>query len=260
MIKKICLLLFAMMIAVSAMAQLSAKDITKIKKSNSYIYAESTEATENDAYNSAKQELDMLVEEYVVSSGIGKEAVAVIVKDIKQVTSQIAIMRGDMHRVFLYVKKSDISTSKSDVTVMEVPSTENNPQVDSSTKSSNSSYRDSMKKVEYVKREEKKEQNYSATGFFAQITDNRAAVLARIAGANSMSEVEKILFDEKNFRNVKGYGSSIDCPNAKQSYWVVKTSNGITILSPDRNGTRWNYKTGNTDSLENYENRLWFRL
>ena len=101
MIKRLLTGVVAIMVATGAMAQASASDITKIKKSKEYIYAEATEATEEEAIIAAKAELDIQVEEYVVSSGIAKDAVAVVVKDIRQMTSKIAVMRGDMHRVFL---------------------------------------------------------------------------------------------------------------------------------------------------------------
>ena len=257
---RIFLILCAMMVAAWAMAQMNAKDITKIKKSNEYVYAEATEATEDEAIDAAKAELDLLVEEYVVSSGLAKDAVAVIVKNIRLMTSKIAIMRGDMHRVFLYVKKKDIVTSKSDVTVMNVASAEQDTQVDDDIATDEESNVDAAQNDVVYSQEEKAAEQPLSGGFFAQIKGNRATTLAKIAKAVSMEHAESILLGEKSILNVKGYGSQENCRNTTQSYWVVETPYGVTILSPERSGKRWNYKTGNIDSLDKYPKRLWFRL
>lgn len=258
MIKRILTGVVAIMVATGAMAQANASDITKIKKSKEYIYAEATEATEEQAVIAAKAELDKQVEEYVVSSGIAKEAVAVVVKDIRQMTSQIALMRGDMHRVFLYVKKSDVTTSRSDVTVMTV---ENGlPEQKSQVEEIMESPQTDIPETTFEEIPQTKDVDYSSGGFFAQITGNRATTLAKIAKAQSIDQAESILSGEKTHLNVKGYGTIGNCRNIVQSYWVVATPDGVTILSPERSGTRWNYKTGKTDSLDNYVGKLWFRL
>ena len=92
------------------------------------------------------------------------------------------------------------------------------------------------------------------------ITGSRAATLAKIAGASTIEQAEAILTEQKSLLNVKGFGSPASCRNSSQSYWVVATNNGVTILSPERDGKRWDYKTGNEDSLGKYNSRLWFRL
>ena len=258
MIKRLLTGVVAIMVATGAMAQASASDITKIKKSKEYIYAEATEATEEEAIIAAKAELDIQVEEYVVSSGIAKDAVAVVVKDIRQMTSKIAVMRGDMHRVFLYVKKKDITTSRSDVTVMNVekekPVTES--KVEDIKETSQTEIPDA--KIEVIDQTGSVEN--ASGGFFAQIKGVRAATLAKIANAKSIAQAENILSGEKIHQNVKGFGTIGNCQNITQSYWVVDTLDGVTILSPERAGTRWNYKTGKADSLKNYDGKLWFRL
>lgn len=258
MIKRIMTGVVAIMVATGAMAQANASDITKIKKSKEYIYAEATEATEDEAVMAAKAELDVQVEQYVVSSGIAKDAVAVVVKDIRQMTSKIAVMRGDMHRVFLYVKKKDVTTSKSDVTVMNVE--KGAPIAESKVEEVEGSSQTDVPEVtlEDIPQADNAE-NYSG-GFFAQIKGARAATLAKIAKANSIEQAESILSGEKIHQNVKGYGTMDNCLNVIQSYWVVATPDGVTILSPEREGKRWNYRTGKTDSLGNYTGKLWFRL
>ena len=75
-----------------------------------------------------------------------------------------------------------------------------------------------------------------------------------------MEQAEAILSEEKTLMNVKGFGTMGNCRNIVQSYWVVATPDGVTILSPERDSKRWNYKTGKTDSLNNYVGKLWFRL
>lgn len=268
MIKRLLTGVVAIMVATGAMAQANASDITKIKKSKEYIYAEATEATEEEAIMAAKAELDVQVEEYVVSSGIAKDAVAVVVKDIRQMTSKIAVMRGDMHRVFLYVKKKDITTSRSDVTVMnvenETPVTESKveeiPVTESKVEEINETSQTELPVATIEVIDQTGSVENASDGFFSQIKGVRAATLAKIANAKSIAQAEDILSEEKKHQNVKGFGTIGNCRNITQSYWVVDTLDGVTILSPERAGTRWNYKTGKTDSLKNYVGKLWFRL
>ena len=274
MIKRLFTVVAAMTVAVGSMAQLTASDITKIKKSKEYIYAESTEATEEDAANVAKAELDRQVKEYVVNSDVPEDAVAVIVKDIGQVASSISLKRGDMYRVFLYVKKKDITTSRSGVTVMKVEDVL--PKMESKVEEIVDSAQTETEKTEPLQLAtgqvetpqpesealpaDNPSSNNIANGFFAQITGSRAATLAKIAGASTIDQAEAILTEQKSLLNVKGFGSPASCRSSSQSYWVVATNNGVTILSPERDGKRWDYKTGNEDSLGKYNSRLWFRL
>ena len=274
MIKRLFTVVAAMTVAVGSMAQLTASDITNIKKSKEYIYAESTEATEEDAASVAKAELDRQVKEYVVNSDVPEDAVAVIVKDIGQIASSISLKRGDMYRVFLYVKKKDITTSRSGVTVMKVEDVL--PKMESKVEEIVDSAQTETEKPEPLQLAtgqvetpqpesealpaDNPSSNNIAGGFFAQITGSRAATLAKIAGASTIDQAEAILTEQKSLLNVKGFGSPASCRSSSQSYWVVATNNGVTILSPERDGKRWDYKTGNEDSLGKYNSRLWFRL
>ena len=74
--------------ALPALAQTgnNAKLITKIKKDQTYIFAEATDTTEEAAYKTAKAELDKYIEEYIITSGKAENADYVIVKGIGLIT------------------------------------------------------------------------------------------------------------------------------------------------------------------------------
>lgn len=108
--------------SLSALAQTenSAKLITKIKKDQTYIFAEATDTTEEAAYKTAKAELDKYIEEYIITSGKAENAGYVIVKGIGLQANRLDLLRGTMHRVFLYVSQDDIIKTKGDFEVIEV--------------------------------------------------------------------------------------------------------------------------------------------
>ena len=97
-----------------------AKEISKIKQSKLYLWAEATDSTEQAAYQVAKRELDNLVDEHIASSKIADGAKNIIVQNIASKTSSVKMLRGILHRVFVYVKKTDIVKSTGDVDVYEV--------------------------------------------------------------------------------------------------------------------------------------------
>lgn len=101
----ISLLAFA---ALPLMAQSDeAKEINRIKLSKDYLYAEATMKDEAEAVSGAQAILEMTVADWMATQKKGESADAYIVQ-AKQHFTPIKTMRGQYHRAFLYVKKSDI--------------------------------------------------------------------------------------------------------------------------------------------------------
>lgn len=261
MIKKLLLfVLLAFVLTTNAQTESNAKSITSIKKSKQYIYAEITDSTEEAAYNAAKAELGTQVEKYIVDSGMADDAKAVVVRNIGRMTNKITVLRGDMHRVFIYVKKSDITASRSDVDVVKIEKSNTEEAKAEKPKTVSEKTETEETTVGKVTADGNDIANLPANGFFSVIKGARATTLAAIAKAKDMSSAEKILAEQRLLMNVKGYGVMGDCRSVAQSYWVVPCEKGVTVLSPVRDGQRWNYKTGKTDSLDNYSQKLWFRM
>lgn len=256
-------ILSAIVLTANAQTASDAKSITAIKKSRQYIYAEVTDASEEEAYKAAKADLDAQIDKYIVDSGMLEDAKAVVVSNIGTMTNKITVLRGDMHRVFVYVKKSDITASRSGVDIVNIERETDTTTVEPVVESAAT---EPVVTEPVVATEPAKTVSPTPTtvqpsaGYFSGITGVRATTLATIAKATDMSGAEEILSEQYLLKNVKGYGSMGDCRSVTQSYWVVSGADGVTILSPVRDGQRWNYKTGRTDSLDNYVQKLWFRL
>lgn len=96
------------------------KDINRVKRDTAYIYAEATMKKMEDAIEGAKAVLELQVAEWLKSQGMsGTET---CVTKAKENIMTLQTRRGNFHRAFVYVKKSDIITfaSESNVLVMKL--------------------------------------------------------------------------------------------------------------------------------------------
>ena len=85
-----------------------SKQINQIKRNTQYLYAEATMSTYDEAAEVAYELLMQQVDEYIGSKKKLSSANDVLVKDIKQNSQTLDMRRGEMTRVFIYVRKSDI--------------------------------------------------------------------------------------------------------------------------------------------------------
>ena len=96
------------------------KDINRVKRDTAYIYAEATMKKIEDAIEGAKAVLELQMAEWLKSQGMsGTET---CVTKAKENIMTLQTRRGNFHRAFVYVKKSDIITfaSESNVLVMKL--------------------------------------------------------------------------------------------------------------------------------------------
>lgn len=95
-----------------AMAQQTEAEIkaqiNKIKRSKSYLSAEATMKTEEDARAIALELLVGEINDWVESKGKKDEVQQIVLQDINSNTQQMDMKRGSQSRVFVYVKKKDI--------------------------------------------------------------------------------------------------------------------------------------------------------
>ena len=108
-------ILLFMLLACFSFAQVNAqnddvkKEINKVKKSRSYIYAESTAPNESDAKKYAEEKLYNEINKWVAERKRGSQKSSVVVSNKKELWTTLSMPRGsNMHRAFIYVKKSDI--------------------------------------------------------------------------------------------------------------------------------------------------------
>lgn len=119
---KYIMMLVCAIVALSASAQSddmsASKRINKIKRDGSYIYAEATAATEAEAKSLCDDIIKVEISKYVASKRNLASADQVIIKDANYDKEYLSMPRGEMTRVFIYVKKSDIEAGGGNVTTM----------------------------------------------------------------------------------------------------------------------------------------------
>lgn len=119
-------LLFCLDIAsLSAQNPDVAKNISEVKRDTSYIYAEATMKDLDESILGAKAILEVKVGDWLRNQ-YPEEDMELCITKAKEHSFEIQTRRGEYHRAFVYVKKSDIMTvSKiSDVIVLQVPTKE----------------------------------------------------------------------------------------------------------------------------------------
>lgn len=103
------LLLFLVAIGTSAQDNKEIKkQINNVKKSNLYLYGESTATTLEEAKSQAEDILHERINEWVANKKRMQNSRNIVVNNRKEILSEVSMPRGNMQRSFIYVKKSDI--------------------------------------------------------------------------------------------------------------------------------------------------------
>lgn len=247
--KRIVMFLLAVLTFQAGWSQQSdTKKINSIKRNKQYIYAEATMDTEDAAYQVAEELLTTYINEYIESKKKLNQAGSVIVKDITSKCDKIRMMRGDMFRVFVYVKKSDLIPAENALTLVkpEEPATEP----------------DSLESL----------QEEEGETFSGEIVRNenlklnvawQQAVVDELLTASSLTAAKALLNRLKAEYKIKRYGGYNECKNPADCFWLIADSAGIiqTVLGPGTN-ERTNFKTLQYDWLQNHSgsNAIWFTL
>lgn len=273
-IKKVLLLALSLMLATVAVAQQStSKEINKIKRSTSYLYAEATMETEQDAYDVAYELLVQQINEYIASKRKLSKAPNVLVKDLKSKSDSLTMMRGEMHRVFIYVKKSDIEGVDNFVNlaldeepqaveepIVEAPAEEEkviavNPPVEEKV----------VAKLPVVKEEVAAEppmpKPVAAEKVANPLPTWQQEAIGQLLESSDIAAFRAKLNRLKAEYKVKRFGTPDKCPSVANSFWAIFDAGGklVTILGPGE-GVRIDYRVMQHSSLDVYKGRtaLWF--
>lgn len=273
-IKKVLLLGLSLLLATVAVAQqTTSKEINKIKRSTSYLYAEATMETEQDAYDVAYELLVQQIDEYIASKRKLSKAPNVLVKDLKSKSDSLTMMRGEMHRVFIYVKKSDIEGVDNFVNlalddgpqvvedaVVEVPAEDDKE----SAETSSGEVKESAETP--VAKEEVAAEAPMPTPVAAEKVQNPLPTWQQEAVGQLLESTDMASFRAKLNRlkaeyKVKRFGTPDKCPSVANSFWAIFDTGGrlVTILGPGEN-IRIDYRVMQHSSLDVYKGRtaLWF--
>lgn len=291
--KKILLLLLTGSLFASVSAQQStSKEINKIKRSNSYLYAEATMDSETEAAEVAYELLMKQVDEFVASKKKLTFADNVLIKDIRSHSEQMSMMRGEMHRVFVYVKKSDIegvmnttvvnAASGATITINDNPllapahSSAETPQTVASTPQlapqgqeprSNDETSVPVEEIALDASEEAPQPMVSSpqpeadsprtveeTTVETDLVGWQQRVVAELLECSDITSVRAKLNRLKAQYRVKRFGTADKCPNRAESCWILFDNSGklLTILGAGEE-SRIDYRQMKPSSLSNFK-------
>lgn len=280
-IKKIALLAFTLLLTTTVMAQQSnSKEINKIKRSSSYLYAEATMESEKDAYEVANELLLQQINEYIASKRKLNKASNVLIKDLQAKSESLTMMRGEMHRVFVYVKKSDIegvenyvNVSHNDTPADVVPTMPGAPVVVEEPAAEAASAEVEVPADEVAQDVVDSQAASTETNANPMPTPVPAAKVQNSLPTWQQDAVKQLLDcpDITAFRaklnrmkaeyKVKRFGTPDKCPSVANSFWAIFDTDGrlVTVLGTGEN-IRIDYRVMQNSSLDVYKGRtaLWF--
>ena len=268
-------------------AQSTSKEINNIKRNTSYIYAEATMENEADASEVAFELLMQQVQEYIGSKQKLSEADNVLIKDIKTHAESLSMMRGEMHRVFVYVKKSDIEGVMNTTVVNNgtgaTITVSNNPTVGIKSLQANETTIAGEKTPEPTAPAQDEPTNEPAapqeemvvTEEVAESADAnepqrvemdlagwRKEAVETLLACNDITAVKAKLNIMKSSYKVKRYGAPDNCPNDKDAFWIIfDAKNGkVAALLGIGENERIEYKSMTYSRLDAYKgmNAIWF--
>lgn len=269
--KRVALAAAALLMGFSAMAQTTSKQINQIKRSPLYLYAEATMESEEEAQSVAYELLLQQVQEYIASSQMLSAADNVLIKDVKTKGESLSMMRGEMHRVFVYVKKYDIEAVTNTVAVNNNTNTAVNLPAQGMTNTTQNTSMPTVTetpaptpKASQTQPQQQQQPAATTTGKVeSPLTGWQQMAMVSLLECPDMTSVRAKLNRLKAEYKIKRYGNADNCPSAADAYWAIFDSNGklVTILGP---GTtqRIDYKNMQYSSLSEYKgmNALWFNL
>ena len=253
---KLILSVAALLVASIGFCQESdSKKINKIKRDTQYLYAEATMKDADEAFETALLLLDGYIDEYVQSKKKFSSSEQVIIKDTHRKSETIQMPRGEMTRVFVYVKKSDIIPAENSAI------RENPARVPSEPELQETSGNQEAAELAEQAGEEAGLEEAGASPRLTFVWQQE--LIESLLETGTINSAKALLNREKAQFRVKRSGPAASCKDKAGSFWIIGDGEGklITVLGPGTN-RRTNFKTQKSDSLDNYPNStaLWFTL
>lgn len=243
--------------------------ITKVKRSpDTYVFAEATCKTEDEAKAVAEDLFYQGVNEYVASEKKMQGVADVVINDAKSLKNSVVMPRGsNMHRVFIYVKKSDILAVKNPVVMSErlKQMNENEKAKEEAAAKAQQAETDRISKEAEAKvraEYEAKEQQRLADELAKQKEDSIVKALARqqelpeaakkLAELKTVVELNAALKQLKQSGEVTAYAKYKELTVKNEWYLILYDATGAVKAVLTDGDDRMNVRTGATDSLKNY--------
>ena len=220
MIQRILIIMQIWLVSTLAMGQSESKTINSIKRDQSYLYEEATAKDAGEAYQLAYELLKQRIKEYITEEKNSSTT-------IESAIQQIQMRRGDLTRVFLYVKKENIKRETQEET----------------------------------KEAEVKENTSNGDYALKLPVSWQQAIIDELLKCETIAEAKALLSRQKAEFKVKRYGSFATCSDKSTCFWIVSDTNGnlLTVLGPGID-TRTDFRTLSKKSVTLNNNSIWFTI
>lgn len=262
------------------------KDINSVKRDTAYIYAEATMKKIEDAIEGAKAVLELQVAEWLKSQGMS--GMETCVTKAKENMMTLQTKRGNFHRAFLYVKKSDIITfaSESNVLVMKLsdgkskkdnkvskttkPAKPTAPAKPSTPVADDDTYmtpkKETASKPQKVKKE--KEQKEEMASVVQPINDGLNSTAERqMKNVANVSDIKPLILSWVDSEKVapNNYGQTSTLPTSGDFHAFVYDRRGNVVAAlRHKDGKTFNLNTLEADDMANYKGKgygvFWVRF
>lgn len=249
----------------------NTKKMNSIKRNPLYLYAEATMETASEAYEVANDLLLIEVKEYTDSKKAFRDK-DVLIRDIRGHQDSLQIRRGEMVKVFLYVKKSNILDAEN-ITLVEKNSAAEKAEIPDTNKTEKGT---STTATETVTEAEPSAVHEAAPAPVpVTVPAEREAtvenpslklesawqqeVVDQLLSSASYSEARTVLSRLKAEFKIKKTGPMATCKNPEEVFLLIgKDSVVVTVLGPG--GTsRTDFKSlsKTSDNYNGYD-KIWF--
>lgn len=233
------------------------KSINNIKCDTTYIYGEATLANKDKAFEMAKQLLYINIEVWVKSILPNQDVNSVAAKKIDNYCQQLALMRGNQYRSFVYVNKNDIYAF---LPINNIAIT-----LDNRTESGNQTAEAEYKIVNKPSNTTfvNKQNHIPSSPLPNSVTEKYSTykdLLSDLLKVSTLTDA-KVLLDSQEHKNKYHYGSlrstkDVQFIKENKAILLIFNSSNKNICAivklEDSGRSIINLKTGNADSLVNY--------
>ena len=212
------------------------QEINQIKSQpDTFLYAESTSASWDEALDNAKYLLGAEIENYMKQQGIS-DAAGVVAKSQNHIF-ELQSMRGDRYRAFVYVRVSDIMTYSNADQLLVVPVTG-----------------DKKSSVRLVASDREQATPVSAAQPAPAPTKRTLTALEQSMLNTDAQHISDFIRQWSAKGEIIAYGKYADMPQDVNCYLFVYNRDKKIVACLHKVGTAYtNLQTGNTDHITNYK-------
>ena len=220
------------------------KKINSIKKSDQYIYCEVTTDEQQKAIDLAEEGLDVEINRWVAQQKKFRDSPQYVARNTNSYWERITLPRGNMYRVFVYVKKSDILPADN-------ARTGKNPQT---AKVDNITFNSPGGSVEVAKAPAKEPVKAAPTPTPTP-PSRYDIVVNRLKGIEKKDEVMTHVRQMKAEGLIRQYETYKKLADPSEYVLVVYNREGVVEALLSEGVQRVNLRNGQPDSVENYKGR-----